>query len=274
MYNLKKLHPVHLEDLVRVGRNYDGGYVLSNQQIEKTEILLSFGINDDWSFEADFLNRKNVELYAFDYSVSSLIFKSKSLHNFAFMLGYLVLLKISKAKVYGRRWYYLSRLSKSFKQFFRKDLQHYFVPKFLGEKDDEKFTRLDTVFKSLPNNIPDLSIFIKMDIEIWEYRTLPQLLPFFNKINGLVIEFHEIDIAEKKFEEIIDLFSDQFDVAHVHANNFGGIIYGTNLPKVLEITFINKNMIPNSTFFSSLSYPIKGLDFPCDETQYDIILVF
>jgi hypothetical protein len=62
MYDFKKLHPIQL------GRNTDGGYVLSNRQIERTKVLLSFGIFTDWSFEKDFVKRKNTTvLYAYDY---------------------------------------------------------------------------------------------------------------------------------------------------------------------------------------------------------------
>lgn len=43
---------------------------------------------------------------------------------------------------------------------------------------------------------------------------------------------------------------------------FGGLIYVTKLPKTLEITFINKNMMKKQVLPSSLNYPVKGLDYP------------
>jgi hypothetical protein len=55
MLELKNYCPIELNDLIRVGRNLDGGYVISKRQIEKASLLLSFGINDDWSFEEDFV---------------------------------------------------------------------------------------------------------------------------------------------------------------------------------------------------------------------------
>jgi hypothetical protein len=57
-----------------------------------------------------------------------------------------------------------------------------------------------------------------MDIDNYEYRTLPQLAPYFNKINGLAVEFHELDIAAVKFTEIMDLLMNSFYIAHIHAN--------------------------------------------------------
>ena len=45
-------------DLIRIGRDYDGGYLVSKSDIEKTDVLIGLGINDDWSFEEDFLSQK------------------------------------------------------------------------------------------------------------------------------------------------------------------------------------------------------------------------
>jgi hypothetical protein len=47
MYELEKLHPIQIDNLIRLGREGDGGYVILKQQIEKTDILLSFGANTD-----------------------------------------------------------------------------------------------------------------------------------------------------------------------------------------------------------------------------------
>ena len=41
-------------DLVRIGRDNDGGYLVSKSDIEKSDVLIGLGINDDWSFERDF----------------------------------------------------------------------------------------------------------------------------------------------------------------------------------------------------------------------------
>jgi hypothetical protein len=70
MYDLNRFHPIQMENLIRLGRDWDGGYVVSDEQIQKTETLLSFGINDDWSFEIDFEQIKHIKMLAFDYSVS------------------------------------------------------------------------------------------------------------------------------------------------------------------------------------------------------------
>jgi hypothetical protein len=108
MVDFSKCHPIELDDLVRIGNDNDGGYVLSERQIEKTGTLLSFGINDDWTFEKGFLQKKNISIYAYDYSIKDELFVSKrSLqhHNqvdIAMIILHLLLLKRSLVKHHMR----------------------------------------------------------------------------------------------------------------------------------------------------------------------------
>ncbi|MDR2635954.1 MAG: hypothetical protein LBC08_03895 [Campylobacteraceae bacterium] len=277
MYDLKKYRPIHLDDLTRLGRNEDGGYVLSSRQIDKTEILLSFGINDDWSFEADFLKRKEVKLYAFDKSVSYPFHVRKTIKYFFKSVFYTLLFRFKKVKKLIKIVY----ITSDFKKFFKPSLNRFFIRKFLGHIDDETFISFGTIFKEMlaftppthTDNIKDLSVFIKMDIEKWEYSALPDIEPFIEKINGLAVEFHELYIAQKRFEDVMELLSKYFYIVHVHANNFGELIHGSNLPEVLEITFINKALVENAVL-SSRSYPIEGIDFPNNSGKEDIKLDF
>ena len=57
----KKNYSLH-----RVGKNYDGGYLVSKETILKSDTLLSLGINDDWSFEKHF-KKINSEAKIFCY---------------------------------------------------------------------------------------------------------------------------------------------------------------------------------------------------------------
>jgi hypothetical protein len=53
--------PAH--DLLRLGRDYDGGYLVSSADVIQTEMLISLGINDDWSFEEKFSEIKKSAYY-------------------------------------------------------------------------------------------------------------------------------------------------------------------------------------------------------------------
>jgi len=69
--SLESLRPRFLNDLIRVGADCDGGYVLNERSIRHSKYLLSFGVNEDWSFEQDFLHHNpDVMIFCFDHSVS------------------------------------------------------------------------------------------------------------------------------------------------------------------------------------------------------------
>jgi hypothetical protein len=272
MYDLKKYQPIEVNDLIRLGREYDGGYVLSNSQVRNTEVLLSFGINDDWSFEVDFLNRKNVALYAYDYSVSKEFYKYKIRECFVLLAAYFLLMKRSKVKEYYNKIKVIKKNIRDLYDYFKSEYFRCFIPKFINTVEDKTSTTFHNIFENI-GTIKDMSVFIKMDIEGNEYKVLPELSPYFSKINGLAIEFHDLHNGQR-FIEIMKLFSDSFYVAHIHANNGGGQINNTLLPKVLEITLINKMMVPGDVELSRHSYPRAELDFPNSSEAEDIFLNF
>ena len=66
----KILKPKFSYDLMRLGTNYDGGYLVEKSSILNSDFLLSFGISTNWDFEKDFINYNYVEYLAFDGSVN------------------------------------------------------------------------------------------------------------------------------------------------------------------------------------------------------------
>ena len=67
-------------DLIRLGNKNDGGYLVEKNSIITTKYLVSFGINDDVSFESDFLKflDNKIKCYAFDNVVDSNFWLKKS----------------------------------------------------------------------------------------------------------------------------------------------------------------------------------------------------
>ncbi|MDR2803422.1 MAG: hypothetical protein LBB22_03925 [Treponema sp.] len=261
-----------MNDLVRLGRDHDGGYVVSKRQIEKTDILLSFGINDGWSFETDFERRKPVKIFAYDYSVSKKCKQTEIRDYFGFMLGSFFVLRRSRVKEYWRKISETKQNLKRLYGYFRGKENSSFIPKYLGDSNVDEYISFDKIFKEM-SNVKNLSMFIKMDIEGAEYKALPRLSPYFDKINGMAIEFHDLN-HRKTFEEITAPLLNNYYIAHIHANNAGGHIINSLLPMVIEITFIHKSMLPGDVRLSTYKYPIKGLDSPNIETLDDIVLNF
>ena len=156
MYDINKCHPIDLDDLVRLGRNCDGGYILSKRQIDSTKILLSFGLSDDWSFEKDFAKINNVKTYSYDHSIKDRAFVNKKFTKiFLKMMYNLFLLKRARVKRYFNEF----SLSKDFYLFFD-NKEHFFIPKFIGQYDDDKNICFQTIFEEI-GNVEEHSVFIK-----------------------------------------------------------------------------------------------------------------
>ena len=70
--NFLKPYQINNSNLIRIGPNKDGGYVIDKRIIKKTYNLITCGLNDDWEFEKEFL-KKNIEchLYAYDHTINN-----------------------------------------------------------------------------------------------------------------------------------------------------------------------------------------------------------
>ena len=109
-------------------------------------------------------------------------------------------------------------------------------------------------------------IFLKMDIEGAEYPWLLSLsVDQLHKFKQIVIEFHGIndDSWNTKLEDKINCLnklSNTHYAIHIHGNNFGGVI--NNIPNVVEITYIRKNVINYQPSLNTINLPTEKLDFP------------
>jgi hypothetical protein len=65
------LQPFQCNDLIRLGKNGDGGYLVNIEDVKKSTRLLSFGVSTDWSFEEDFSKINDCPCVAYDHSVEN-----------------------------------------------------------------------------------------------------------------------------------------------------------------------------------------------------------
>jgi hypothetical protein len=141
VFDFSKCHPINLDDLIRLGNTNDGGYILSKRMIDKTKIVLSFGVRDDWTFEENFARMKNVKIYSYDYSTKDLPFMNP---NFKIHYAQMVysFLKLKRSRVLHLIRYIRGQkyLLKSFNMFFDEKRNHFFIPKFIERYDDEQNT--------------------------------------------------------------------------------------------------------------------------------------
>lgn len=61
--------PFYCDDIIRLGRDNDGGYLVNRQDVIKTSRLLSFGVEDDISFETDFVKMNDCDVDCYDGTI-------------------------------------------------------------------------------------------------------------------------------------------------------------------------------------------------------------
>jgi hypothetical protein len=208
------LRPNGLFKLERIGSDNDGGYLVDPESIIKSDALLSFGIAKNWSFEEDFLERNNIVIHAYDFSVDKIFWLKHFVKRFLAIL----ILKFS-APFKAIKLYF------SFKKFFSSKAV------FFQEKIG--INHPNTSFSKALNRIKKSNVFLKIDIEGSEYEILDEILKSSDKLTGLVIEFHDIQNNFHHLENFIK--SINLELIHFHPNN--NRRDENDDPKVIELTF-------------------------------------
>ena len=181
---------------------------------KNSDVLISYGIDDDWSFEKNFLKlNKNTKLITFDQNLNLIFLIKRIILNFF-------------------RLFSLKR-----KSYFLKSLFNFFdFIIFLRKKNsNKKIFYGDT--KNIAKNFTN--IFFKIDIEGSEYRVIDELIEIQDKIQGVVIEFHYLDLLSERVKNFISKFN--LELVHIHPNNYAPIDKFGN-PVTIELTF-EKNFI-------------------------------
>ena len=259
----KYLCPIKKTNLTRLGKDNDGGYVVAKKSIEKSDALISFGISDDWSFEKNFREKKNVTIICFDSSVNLIFWLKRSIKDFIDLL----LFRNNPFKVFLNFFTYFQYLI----FFSHKNVIHekkYIAPtqQITTKKKKDSITDLNEILEiyRLKN------FFLKIDIEGSEYRILDQILKNEKDITGLVIEFHDCDYHYKKIENFVKNFT--LELVHIHVNNYG-LIDKFDRPTVLELTFSPKDFNNIRTEVEK-EFPVLGLDQPNNKNKQDLPILF
>lgn len=253
------LRPVVVDDLVRFGGATDGGYLLPHRLLGQINAVLSFGLATDWFFEEQMARlRPGIPIHVYDHTVGAKTFyraaKSRSLK---FLSG-----RASFDDV-RTRW----KTYTDYGRFFTGRHRHY-AERVFDRCDNVNDATLDIAFGRLGE---PRHVLLKMDIEGGEYRIVPAIGAFADRIDLLAVEFHDTGPLRQVFETQIRSLLAHFAVVHLHANNIAGMAED-GLPDALEITFMNKRYDVSQQRRDRL--PLAGLDQPNDRTRPDYDLVF
>jgi hypothetical protein len=260
----KHLKPAGLNQLVRVGSTYDGGYIVATRILSETKSILTFGLGLNWDFERqmnNFLNLKSIHCY--DHTVS---------YSFLRKTYYFSILKyfINNKKRQERISAYLD-----YKKFFNESGHVKHFVKEIALSNDENRSTVDSAFAEL--NMDD-GVFLKCDIEGAEYGIGERLIANAPKCVGIALEFHDVKERMSDFIAIIDGLLKTHIIDHIHANTYS-LFSDTGVPSVVEVSMSRRNQsqfVHEDIKNFGLKKVLVGadLDKPNNKDHSDIRIVF
>ena len=253
--NILKPFKSNYQNLLRVGPKKDGGYIIDKRIMNKSKTIVTCGLNDDWEFEKHYLRiNPNSKVIAYDHTVNKKFWKERFKKDF---LALILLKKININKILDVFKYI------DYKFFFKNNI-HISKKVVLLKKNKNEISIKEILDKKK-------NILLKIDIEGDEYKILNTINKEQNKINLLIIEFHNISKNISKIKKFLS--NSKFKIIHIHANNYGGIDKFKN-PNVIEVTLLNSKKFFVNGQKSKQKYPITGLDFKNLKRRQDIKIKF
>jgi hypothetical protein len=259
----------------RLGPNEDGGYVVYEKLLAETDVLLTYGVGNEVRFEEHFNSITGKKVLMFDPTMFG---------RYLLSLGYCKWLLVrfqlraffNYLVITRHKWIKKKQLAKKNILFFNEGLAA------------TPYGKYDTLAHHLERfQLFNNRILLKIDIEGTEYEVFESadFMAALQHVNQLLVEFHFITTRFDRFKKIIEQLKTDFEIIHIHANNFAGVSRvsetpafehtGISMPESLEITFIKKDKIMESEVMQSKTdYPIANLDYPNDPVRADLKLDF
>jgi hypothetical protein len=249
-----RLCPTHSAELVRVGSVNDGGYAVARSSLRDTKFLYGLGVNTDWEFERDFQERSGSQVECFDHTVTSRFWAKHTIWEIINLVAW-----------NRRHWKDVKRLflARDYYRFFdgQKAIHH---RKMIGPE-----AMGGVPIAALLAGKPDNTVFMKIDIEGWEYRMLDELSQNSRALTGTVIEFHDCDLHLARIEQFLERFA--LHLVHIHANNFSPVS-SEGVPQTLELTFAREAIPIKPPIVCRLPNP--EVDHPNCAEKEDYVLLF
>jgi hypothetical protein len=226
----------------RIGRLEDGGYVVLDEISKRTEVLYSYGVSDDWSFEEDYVNTYDCEARLFDHTVNGIT--------------------SSNPKIYFKKQGLGLTPSENFDTLYNHMSENNDLKKRSALKIDIEWNEWDFF-----NQVSD-EFHQHFDQIICEFHIIPveyngSHTPYFTGFYKDVYEkFNEMIFG--KYLSCIQKIKANFCIYHVHVNNSLGVreYDGCSIPYLLEVGFVHRRFLPSVTEASQDTFPVKDLDFP------------
>ena len=180
-YTLPKIfEPTHPIGLKRVGNNHgDGDYIVPESLLNATDVLVSYGIDCNYSFEECFHKGSGAKVFAYDESTKNFLDTDK-------------------------------KFRKKFESFFDGNKAQ-FIPMFIG-KNSGQISITETLAAHRESNVC-----LKFDIEGAEYESWAELENLPQNVIGVICELHDALKHLAKITAWIK--NSGFHLVHTHINN-------------------------------------------------------
>ena len=251
---------------MRVGRPFDGGYVVPRSALMAADHMISIGINDDWSFErASAALNPALRLVGVDATTTAWYVVRRGLR---FRVEYLL------ACLAGRRdkREFLKTRMPSVLEFRRFWARHTLIPKMLSRHASATTVRLQDLLNTAPANGAQPRVFLKIDIEGAEYALLEDIVSAVPRLTGLAMELHDLPAHREQVTRLFAALRPHLVLVHLHANTYDGVDRDTALPKVIEATWLARSLMTEPAH-DVKALPRPGLDHPSKYSHEQIRLV-
>ncbi len=218
----KSWKPNYPADLVRIGSEGDGGYVVSKCAVERSRTLISMGLSADWEFEKEFLHYGKACVICYDGTVD-------------------------------RRFWALFAVKKFLRGRPHQALHYFAYRRFFGSSRAQHRKLMVgydgfgsvSLSKILDDCAVQQEIFLKIDIEGSEYRIFDQIVQHQRRFTGLAIELHDIDLHKDRVDRFISEMHG-FEIIYLAANNCSPCD-GVGNPTTVEVSFTRKDCFVSSS---------------------------
>lgn len=251
-------------DLVRIGNQGDGGFLIPRGLITDCDCLITFGISTEWSFKqhARSLN-KRIKMHAVDRTSGVAAFLYSGMRSLT--------LGDASGKERLRDFLVYTRHAIRFAKFFWKPSIRFDRRWIAGVAKTKKDLSISSVLSRID---ADQNVFLKIDIEGAEYQILPSIISSIDErklaVKCLAIEFHDTQERRGEFLALVNALRRHMEIVHLHGNNCVAAALD-GFPQVVEITFarIEKHGTKKRKLL-----PLADLDSINDPTIPDFELAF
>lgn len=237
--------PSATNDLIRLGPNYDGGYVLPRRILDNSDFMLSMGLSNNWAFEEDFCSKADARVVIFDPSVD-LTFWFKDF------------CKSVLGGLSQRKWSYIKNSVAYFryKKFFD-GAHNRHIKEAIGNGSNGTVSLKSAMDLSGVTK----NTFLKVDIEGAEYLIFEEIVEHAQLFTRMAMELHDISSHENEIRIFFEKLNPHWALVHFHANDYAASADG-NFSSAVEVTFISRTLLNSDENLTFGSLPIANLDFP------------